>query len=298
MVVLLSTLYSDSDFVHVYQTTMHNFVRFQRIYSEYFNNIFPKVTTADIEAFEVKYKCSDEEEADVLRYYSQFKGDLNKMLECVMLSSDVDKERWVKDYIGPAVTRGDVDDYMAKIHKTLGHAPTKKTKNTTKPSGGKRGKKKTEDEMEEDGSDDESDTPVAQVVDQMDDDDDDDDAGVPTTKRNKSSTTKSSKTSSNNASASKKSSTSKTAKWSKKSTNTDDDLIAQIRGNALARRQAGFDSLMAGLEERYGGDNKKNGKKRQQRQKSKDDDGDIDDDEFARIQAKMMKSKESKQRSK
>ena len=46
------------------------------------------------------------------------------------------------------------------------------------------------------------------------------------------------------------------------------------------------------------GDNKKNGKKRQQRQKSKEDDGDIDDDEFARIQAKIMKNKESKQRSK
>ena len=85
------------------------------------------------------------------------------------------------------------------------------------------------------------------------------------------------------------------AKSSKKSTNDDDDLIAQIRGNALARRKAGFDSMMAGLEERYCGDKKKSGKKRQQK---KDDDGDIDDDEFARIQAKMMKNKESKQRQK
>ena len=37
---------------------------------------------------------------------------------------------------------------------------------------------------------------------------------------------------------------------------------------------------------------------RQQQQQSKKDEGDIDDDEFARIQAKLMKKKESKQRQK
>lgn len=250
------------------------------IHSEYFNNIFPKVTTADIEAFEVKYKCSDEEEADVLKYYSQFKGDLNKMLECVMLSSDIDKERWVKDYIGPAVKRGDVADYMAKTHNTLGHAPAKKTK--YKKSSRKSDKKKAGHEMEvDDASDDESDTPVAQVVNLMDGDK----AGVHTNENYKAPT--------------KKASQSKNVKSSKKSASTDDDLIAQIRGNAVARRQAGFDSLMAGLEERYGGDKKKSGKKRRQQQNhQKKDDGDIDDDEFARIQAKMMKNKESKQRPK
>ncbi len=258
---------------------VHHATFFGSKHSEYFNNIFPKVTTADIEAFEVKYKCSDEEEADVLKYYSQFKGDLNKMLECVMLSSDVDKERWVKDYIGPAVKRGDIADYMVKILKTLGQA-------TKKPSR-KCGNKKAVNEMEEDASDNESDTPVAQVVDQMDDDDDDG-AGVRTNGNKKAPTKKKSNTisaSSTNTSAAKKSSTSKS---SKKSTNADDDLIARIRGNAVARRQAGFESLMAGLEERYGGDKKKSGKKRQKQQK---DDGDIDEDEFARIQAKMMKNK-------
>jgi hypothetical protein len=66
---------------------------------EYFNVLFPKVTEADIDAFKVKYKCSDEEENDVLKYYARFKGDLNKMLKCVMLSLDTDKARWVEDYI-------------------------------------------------------------------------------------------------------------------------------------------------------------------------------------------------------
>lgn len=276
---------------------------------EYFNNIFPKVTKADIDAFEVKYKCSDEEEADVLKYYSQFKGDLNKMMECVMLSSDVDKERWVKDYIEPAVERGDVDDYMAKIQKSIGHAPTKtkkkkKNKTRTTNNNGRSGKKKTEEKMIDEGaSDSESNAPMAQVVVEETDDNDHDDNEVEVGVRTKGNKTKSINTSKTNSSSSAKASakkmsstTSKNAKSSDK-LSEEEDLIAQIRGNALARRQAGFESLMAGLEDRYGGDKKKGGKKRQQQQ-SKKDEGDIDDDEFARIQAKLMKKKESKQRQK
>merc|ERR1712032_1596377 len=101
-----------------------------------------KVTTADIDAFEVKYKCSDEEEADVLKYYDRFGGDLNKMLECVMLSSDADKERWVKDFIEPAIESGDALDYTPRLKATMGNAPTKKRGGAKKTSSGKSGSKK------------------------------------------------------------------------------------------------------------------------------------------------------------
>lgn len=239
-------------------------------WTDYFNAVFPKVTTADIDAFEVKYKCSDEEEADVLKYYTQFKGDLNKMVECVMLSSDADKERWVKDYINPAIQKGDVSDYKDMINKTMGSVPSK-SKKVQKG----RGKKKTEeaelDDSDDDDDDDSSDVPMAEVVDET-----------------KKSSTKSKKKSA----AASKPSPKKKAKTTKKKGSSEDDLIAQIRGNALARsRQDGFDSLMAGLEERYGGGGgkKKNGKKA-----SGGDD--IDDDEFERIQANMMKKKKSRQK--
>ena len=89
-------------------------------WKDYFKGIFGKVTTADIDRFTESYKCSDEEEKDVLKYYKQFRGDLNKMLECVMCSDDVDKKRWVQDYIKPAIEKGDVDDYMSKVESTLG----------------------------------------------------------------------------------------------------------------------------------------------------------------------------------
>ncbi|KAL7551489.1 hypothetical protein ACHAWF_014672 [Thalassiosira exigua] len=251
---------------------------------DYFNSVFPKVTKADIDAFEVKYKCSDDEEQDVLKYYTQFKGDLNKMLECVMLSSDVDKQRWVKDYIEPAIGRGDVSDHAAKIKKTLGSAPAKKRKSK---GGGRKKVKEARVEEESEGSD--SSTPEAEIVD--DDEDMEEDETAMGAKENNHN--KSKKKSNSNASAKKKPSSSKAPKSSKKAKSSvpDDDLIAQIRGNAVARRQEGFDSLMAGLEDRYGGGG---GKKKKGQKKQSDDD--IDDDEFAKIQANLMQNKKSRKR--
>eukprot|EP00984_Skeletonema_dohrnii_P001162 scaffold355_cov127-Skeletonema_dohrnii-CCMP3373.AAC.22 len=129
-------------------------------WTDYFDAVFPKVTTKDIDAFEVKYKCSDDEEKDVLVYYKKFKGDLNKMVECVMLSSDADKERWVKDYINPAIAKGDIKDYTDRIKKTMGSAPSK-----SKKAKKGRGKKKAEEAELVDSDDDSSDVPMAEVVD-------------------------------------------------------------------------------------------------------------------------------------
>lgn len=239
---------------------------------EYFDNIFPKVTEADINAFEVKYKCSDEEEQDVIKYYSRFKGDLNKMLECVMLSSDADKCRWVDDYIKPAIERGDVDDYMAKIEKTIGNGATKKSGGRNKMNDDKK-KKKIEQKTTMKGGDDESDgdTPIASVVEASSEE-----AEMPSNK------------SKNKRKSSKSSSTTKSKKATS-STVADDDLAAQI----LSRRKDGFDSMMAGLEERYGGGGDKKKKKggssnSKKRQPTEDV---MDDDEFAKIQAKILMSK-------
>lgn len=233
-------------------------------WTDYFKNIFPTVTTADIDAFEVKYKCSDEEEADVLKYYSHFKGDLNKMLECVMLSADVDKERWVKDYINPAIERGDVQDYTDKIKKTMGVVPAKKAK-----SKGSKRKTKVEagDEMSEDG-----DAVCAEVV--------EDD--IMETDVNKNNSRKIKSKNSANASPTRKTTTKKASAPGKSKKSSEDDLIAAIRGKAVARRQEGFDSMMAGLEARYGGKKKGSVKKKHD---------DISDDEFQEIQAKMMKNR-------
>jgi DnaJ family protein C protein 9 len=235
-------------------------------WTSYFKNIFPTVTTADIDAFEVKYKCSEEEESDVLKYYTQFKGDLNKMIECVMLSTEADKERWVKDYIMPAVEAGNVRDYSDRLKKTMGSADKKTKKRGV-------GKSKSNFEEVEDMSD-SDDAPCAEIVDdEMED----------VTHNDNNARRKSKSSSSAKTSPKKKTATKKAAPPAKK--NSQDDLIAAIRGKAVARRQEGFDSMMAGLEQRYGGANKKNGKKTKSRHE------DIDDEEFEMIQAKMMKNR-------
>lgn len=89
-------------------------------WKDYFKNIFGKVTTADIDKFSESYKCSEDEQKDVLKYYSQFNGNLKKMLECVMCSDEIDKKRWVEDYIKPSIERDEVEDYMEEIKRTLG----------------------------------------------------------------------------------------------------------------------------------------------------------------------------------
>jgi len=89
------------------------------VWKDYFTGLFGKVTTEDIDKFTETYKCSEEEEQDVLKYYTQFQGDLGKMLECVMCSEDIDKERWVEDYIKPAIERGTVKNYLDTVNNTL-----------------------------------------------------------------------------------------------------------------------------------------------------------------------------------
>lgn len=85
-----------------------------------FKGMFGSVTTKDIDRFTISYKCSEEEEKDVLKYYTQFKGNLNKMLECVMCSDEIDKKRWVEDYIRPAIDEGNVEDFTSELETTLG----------------------------------------------------------------------------------------------------------------------------------------------------------------------------------
>ena len=89
-------------------------------WKSYFDAIFGKVTTGGIEAFSAKYKCSDEERRDVVREFKARKGNLEKMLEFVMLSEPRDCLRWVEDYIRPALASGEADAvYKATMEKSL-----------------------------------------------------------------------------------------------------------------------------------------------------------------------------------
>lgn len=85
----------------------------------FFRSVFGYVTESKINAFAEKYKCSEEEQNDVLKFYQQFKGNLVKMLENVMLSAEIDCQRWIDDFITPAVDDGQVPDYSKALDKSM-----------------------------------------------------------------------------------------------------------------------------------------------------------------------------------
>jgi len=117
---------------------------------QYFRGLFPKVTISSITKFEATYKKSDEERSDVLRYYKSTKGDLNKMITCVMLSDDNDKGRWYNDFIIPAIDDGIVPNYEIMLKKTLGNVSVSSDLNDDDDDD-------EETESENDGDDDDDD---------------------------------------------------------------------------------------------------------------------------------------------
>jgi DnaJ family protein C protein 9 len=87
-------------------------------WKHYFDTMFGKVTANDIDAFATKYKCSEEEQRDVLKQFVLRQGNLGAMMDHVMLSEPRDAERWVEDYIRPAMNSGELDKKWTKMMET------------------------------------------------------------------------------------------------------------------------------------------------------------------------------------
>jgi DnaJ family protein C protein 9 len=254
-------------------------------WEEYFKSIFGSINFSDIDKFANKYQGSDEEKADVLKYYVSTKGDLNKMVACVMCSSKEDKPRWVSDYIEPAIKQKKVPRFET-LAKTLGQAGAGK---------------EDDDDSEEDEDyalkDSDSDGGGAHE----DADEEMDDEGE-TTDENTSNGKKKPK----KAQKSKPKSKSKAAKPKFKKIKVSkaaqemiaEDLIAKIRGKqnggALAQRESAFNSMMDDMEARYSGGGKGDKKKATTRKPKKAPVPDIPEDEFEKIQARLEKNRRRK----
>lgn len=74
----------------------------------YFRTVYRKVTEADIEDFEAKYRGSDSEKKDLKDLYTKFKGNMNRLF-CSMICSDakLDSHRF-KDIIDQAIAEGEL----------------------------------------------------------------------------------------------------------------------------------------------------------------------------------------------
>ena len=318
------------------------------IWKDIFASTFGKVTTKGIDEFTQSYKCSEEEEKDVLKYYTMFQGNLDKMLECVMCSDVIDKERWVEDYIKPAIDKCSVEDFSHQIKKSLSNNESSKKKKKSKR------KKKAEIEKEKEEGDDEVeiDADDCTNIDEGDDlkcDESSHDASIDSsdkiatdedkteTEEDQTETEEDSESDSNHCLDGKKmspviiaSATTSTSTSSKKrkqrpssthpSPSTkissearhkerkevmqgrkkkkkkegavvpDSDLIAAIRGNSVARRggEEAFGSFINNLEQRYSSSKTKKKRKNKNAPPSQSD---IPDDEFAKIQARLLKKK-------
>ncbi|EQC40566.1 hypothetical protein SDRG_02454 [Saprolegnia diclina VS20] len=89
-----------------------------RDWVDYWRNLFPKVTTKDIQSFEQEYRGSDEEARDVLNAYEKYKGKWTSIMDVVMLSSDDDMDRFSK-IIQEAIDANEVPLYPAFTKKTI-----------------------------------------------------------------------------------------------------------------------------------------------------------------------------------
>jgi len=125
-------------------------------WKEYFDLIFGKLSTDDIDSFARKYKMSDEEEKDVLENYVKFKGNLKKMLEFVMLSEERDVARWIEDYIQPAIEQNKITNFKETLDKTRLQVEKKRAqekKNVAKGVDNRYDNDPDETETEDSGSD-------------------------------------------------------------------------------------------------------------------------------------------------
>lgn len=217
----------------------------------YFDQIFGKVTTSDIDKFAQKYKCSDEERRDVVKQFRSLKGNLNKMLEFVMLSQPHDVVRWVEDYLRPAFEDG---EELGDVPKSYQETMEKTLKQVQK----KIAKEEKEEGMQED-DDAEEDADATDTEESSEED-------IPAVLRKRKSPKKA-------KAPPVKAKPTKTKKKSKKNDMT--DLVAQIRNK---KRGGATSSVFASLGSRYG-------------VADADADHDpMNDEEFAKIQARLKKN--------
>ena len=57
------------------------------------------------------YRNSNDETNDVLRYYTACQGDINLVVDCIPYGSNADIDRWNKDIIIPAISRGMIPNF-------------------------------------------------------------------------------------------------------------------------------------------------------------------------------------------
>ncbi|KAG6973162.1 hypothetical protein JG687_00001067 [Phytophthora cactorum] len=117
-----------------------------QMWTQYFARVFPKVTKEDITRFEGEYRHSDEEKRDVLAAYTKYEGEMQHIMDTIMLSTDDDEERFA-EMIQKAIKDKEVKAFPT-WHEYV-KEQSKKTKKKETPAEQKRKQAKREKEAQE-----------------------------------------------------------------------------------------------------------------------------------------------------
>jgi len=63
---------------------------------EYYRSLHPEITKEDIKSFTERYKGSDEEAEDLSAFYEEMEGDISKIMQFIMCSTDEDLPRYME----------------------------------------------------------------------------------------------------------------------------------------------------------------------------------------------------------
>jgi DnaJ homolog subfamily C member 9 len=241
---------------------------------DYFDRIFGRVTVDGIAEFAQSYKCSEEEKSHVLEQYVNTKGNMVKMLDYVMLSTSRDAERWVVDYLRPAIAAGTItDQYQSTMEKTFQKLQAKVKKEDEQEERLPPPRQQQDDDQESTESDDDDSSSSAAVNEQQE-----------TSSKRKKQPPKKPAASSQKRQKAAVGEDDDNKNNKKKKKNDMSSLIAQIQNKTKSGGSSS--NSMADFAARYGVTDFD----------AADDDPLADDDAFRRAQARVVHSNESENR--
>ncbi|KAL4441248.1 hypothetical protein ABPG77_011485 [Micractinium sp. CCAP 211/92] len=114
---------------------------FNRLY-EFYRSMYAPVTEEDLHAFHESFRGSEEERAELLKYYRQFKGDMSKVFEWVMCSDEAADSHRFMDVLDAAIQAKEAPSFAkyAAWAKRVAARPRPKPGSGSGKAGG-RGKK-------------------------------------------------------------------------------------------------------------------------------------------------------------
>jgi len=86
-------------------------------WEDYWRTLYPKVTVSKLEEFEKKYKKSAEERQDLKKAYQDASGDMDKIMDSVILSRLDDEERF-KEMLNEMIESEEIKAYKIFTNET------------------------------------------------------------------------------------------------------------------------------------------------------------------------------------